>query len=412
MDSQNKNFWSQPWSFKQGFLFAITFPLLGFIMELSFTHATPDLPSFPSNLIILGSFLLLITLLFFFLRKKAIIQFLSSISAAIPAIAIFVGIVLLMGLFPQNDEAPFWVKKLELNQVLDHAMFYFSFAYLVVILMFTVLKRLIPFKIKNGGFLLNHLGLLTILLAGVFGVGDMYRIKMICYYNQPIWYGTDEYERIYELPLALELCDFSIEYYNPEVVAVDNGTGKAIDFKPKPDPFLLENKTIEIAQDIQITVDTLFLYALKMNNTYYPINNMGSSQAARIRVSNTKTGTIIQQGWIASESFMQPSQFLSLENYSIFLSPPKPKKYTSVLKLYTPDMQPKHITLEVNKPYYYKGWKLYQVSYDSAKGEWSEYSVIEAVRDPWLPVVYTGIGMLILGALSMIFQIRKKGTHE
>jgi hypothetical protein len=412
VDSLNQNFWSQPWSFKQGFLFAVTFPLLGFIMELSFTHATPDLPSFPLNLIILGSFLLLISLLFFLFRKKAVIQFLSSISAAIPAIAIFVGIVLLMGLLPQNNEAPFWVKKLELNHLLDHAMFYFSFAYLIVVLMFTVLKRLIPFKIKNSGFLLNHLGLLTILLAGVFGSGDMYRINMICYYNQPIWYGTDEFERIYELPLALELCDFSIEYYNPEVVVVDNSTGKAIGFKPKPDPFLLENKTIEIAQDIQIKVDTLFLYALKMNNAYYPIHNMGSSQAARVSVFNTTTGTFMQQGWIASESFMQPAQFLSLENYSIFLSPPKPKKYTSVLKLYTPNMQPKHITLEVNKPYYYKGWKLYQVSYDSAKGEWSEYSVIEAVRDPWLPVVYTGIGMLILGALSMIFQIRKKGTHE
>jgi hypothetical protein len=168
VDSLNQNFWSQPWSFKQGFLFAVTFPLLGFIMELSFTHATPDLPSFPLNLIILGSFLLLISLLFFLFRKKAVIQFLSSISAAIPAIAIFVGIVLLMGLLPQNNEAPFWVKKLELNHLLDHAMFYFSFAYLIVVLMFTVLKRLIPFKIKNSGFLLNHLGLLTILLAGVF----------------------------------------------------------------------------------------------------------------------------------------------------------------------------------------------------------------------------------------------------
>ena len=40
------------------------------------------------------------------------------------------------------------------------------------------------------------------------------------------------------------------------------------------------------------------------------------------------------------------------------------------------------------------GWKLYQVSYDVRKGKWSEYTIIEAVKDPWLPLVYIGFYML------------------
>jgi len=307
MNVINQHFCSQPWSLKQGFLFAIFFPFLGFLIELSLKGKHIGLPTFPANLIILLSFISLITILFYIFRKKTWIPFFSSITAAIPAIAVFIGIVLCMGLIPQQSSTPLWIQKIGFNHLLHHSIFYFSFAYLVVILMFTVLKRLVPFHVGNFGFLMNHLGLLIILLAGVFGSSDIFRLKMICMYNQPVWYGSDENGKIFELPLALELKNFDIEYYEAEHL---------------------------------------------------------------------------------------------------------PKKFTSVLKLYTPEINPHNITLEVNKPYYHKGWKLYQLSYDNAKGKWSEYLVIEAVRDPWLPVVYTGIGLLIIGALSMIFQIRKKGNHE
>ncbi|KPL25985.1 MAG: hypothetical protein AMS23_03830, partial [Bacteroides sp. SM1_62] len=58
---------------------------------------------------------------------------------------------------------------------------------------------------------------------------------------------------------------------------------------------------------------------------------------------------------------------------------------------------------EVNKPFKYRGWKLYQLSYDERMGKWSRVSVIEAVRDPWLPVVYTGIFLLLAGALYLFW---------
>lgn len=412
MNLENKNFWSQPWSFKQGFMLAFSFSFLGFLLELSIKGNSVSFPTFPVNLIVLGVLVLLSVALFFVFRYKSIIRFFSSIAAAIPAITVFVVIVLIMGLIPQREQAPVWIQKLGLNHLLHHWMFYFSFLYLICILIFTVCKRIFPFYVRNIPFLLNHLGLLVILLAGVFGSGDMYRIKMVCGYNQPIWYGTDEKGKMYELPLALELTDFDIEYYNPEIVVVDNSTGKPIDFKAKPDPFLAPEKRIEIAKDIEIQVDTLYLHSLKVNEKYYPIENVGATQAAKLIVKDLSSGKEISGGWIAAESFVQPAQYLDLGPCSIFMAPPKPKKYSSVLKLFTPDMNPEMITLEVNKPYYCNGWKLYQVSYDDQKGKWSEYSVIEAVRDPWLPVVYTGIGMLILGALTMIFQIRKKETHE
>ena len=61
-------------------------------------------------------------------------------------------------------------------------------------------------------------------------------------------------------------------------------------------------------------------------------------------------------------------------------------------------------TIEVNKPYKIKGYNIYQLSYDEQMGKWSRVSVVEAVKDPWLPVVYFGI-FLLLGGAAYLFWI-------
>jgi len=41
-------------------------------------------------------------------------------------------------------------------------------------------------------------------------------------------------------------------------------------------------------------------------------------------------------------------------------------------------------------------------------GRWSEYSVFELVRDPWRPVVYIGMFLMMLGAIGMFIQYGRK----
>jgi cytochrome c biogenesis protein ResB len=55
-------------------------------------------------------------------------------------------------------------------------------------------------------------------------------------------------------------------------------------------------------------------------------------------------------------------------------------------------------TIEVNRPFHIAGWTIYQLGYDTEMGRWSNLSVLELVRDPWLPVVYLGIFLMIAGA--------------
>ena len=67
-----------------------------------------------------------------------------------------------------------------------------------------------------------------------------------------------------------------------------------------------------------------------------------------------------------------------------------------------------HTEIEVNKPFTINGWKIYQLSYNEQMGKWSNLSIFELVTDPWMPVVYVGIFMLLFGAVGMFLTASRK----
>ena len=75
----------------------------------------------------------------------------------------------------------------------------------------------------------------------------------------------------------------------------------------------------------------------------------------------------------------------------------------------TPKME---ATVEVNKPVEVDGWKIYQYGYDTQMGAMSQYSILELVSDPWLPLVYTGIYMMLAGAVCMFLKGKKVKTEK
>ena len=79
-----------------------------------------------------------------------------------------------------------------------------------------------------------------------------------------------------------------------------------------------------------------------------------------------------------------------------------PKRFASRIEVLTKSGKRLLSTVEVNKPLKVDGWKIYQYGYDQSMGVRSNTSIFELVRDPWLPVVYTGIYMMLLGGLCML----------
>ena len=78
-----------------------------------------------------------------------------------------------------------------------------------------------------------------------------------------------------------------------------------------------------------------------------------------------------------------------------------PKRFASEIQILTKAGDNIETIVDVNKPYEVNGWKIYQYGYDTQMGAKSQISILELVSDPWLPFVYTGIYMMLAGAVCM-----------
>ena len=78
-----------------------------------------------------------------------------------------------------------------------------------------------------------------------------------------------------------------------------------------------------------------------------------------------------------------------------------PRRFASDIHIRTKTGKDFQTTVEVNKPVEVDGWKIYQYGYDTQMGPMSQTSILELVSDPWLPLVYTGIYMMLAGAVCM-----------
>ena len=78
-----------------------------------------------------------------------------------------------------------------------------------------------------------------------------------------------------------------------------------------------------------------------------------------------------------------------------------PRRFASDIQILTKTGKNILTTVEVNKPVEVDDWKIYQYGYDTQMGAMSQTSILELVSDSWLPLVYTGIYMMLAGAVCM-----------
>ena len=83
-----------------------------------------------------------------------------------------------------------------------------------------------------------------------------------------------------------------------------------------------------------------------------------------------------------------------------------PKRFASEIQILTKTKKNIETVIDVNKPYEVDGWKIYQYGYDTQRGAQSQISILELVSDPWLPLVYTGIFMMLAGTVLLVLYTR------
>ena len=126
-----------------------------------------------------------------------------------------------------------------------------------------------------------------------------------------------------------------------------------------------------------------------------------------------KLGMAVQEGGREQLAYDMQNRYqkldfaVQLNDFSIEMYPAElgggPKRYASDITIFTADGDSLRDTILVNKPASIMGWKIYQLSYSEAMGGVS-ISILELVRDPWLPYAYAGIFMMLFGAVMLFFK--------
>ncbi|MFV0564802.1 MAG: cytochrome c biogenesis protein ResB [Flavobacteriaceae bacterium] len=408
---KQRNLWEAPWGYVESFIISLGLVFAGLALEVSTPNLSGATLVFPYNLYILLGYCAVLFIVYKWLGHLQFVRWLSKVPAAITSISAITLLVLIMGIVPQTESENGLVNGLGLNHITTNWVFILIMLVLLSNLGLVAIKRIAQFKIKNTGFILNHLGLFIALTAGMLGSGDLQRLTITTTENQPSWIAEDAQGNKLELPFAFFLNDFTIEEYAPKLALVHNNTGDIYNNKGE-NLFLIENDKTYNLGDYQVKINSLLETAGRIGEKYVFVNEMGSPPAAHITVTNIKTDSIISN-WISCGSFAKPPQSLKLNNhFSLVMTVPEVKKFSSNVTILTPNEEKFSTVIEVNKPYKFNNWKIYQYSYDDTFGKWSKTSILELVKDPWLPVIYVGIFMMIGGAVYMFWMGNTKYKNE
>ena len=336
-----------------------------------------SLISFPVNIL-----LTLIIILFATVREKSPISGFGKPPVSVVLISLILVLSVLMGLIPGNTIKSSWP---------------FALVYLLLLisLSMTIGRRLRRFRLSDAGFLLNHFGLLLLLIATGLGRGDHKRYLLTVPEGKVEWRGENRWNgRTEELPVAVQLNDFKMELYPPRVLIINRVTGEQ---QGGRDRSFTEAKT---GNSFCVRNYTIRVDSVPDRERYAP--------AAYITIINSESDSTTA-GWISCGNYFQLSKRIVLDDsLDAVLTVPEASSYSSDVDIFTKRGTTKSGKVSVNHPLSASSWKLYQYSYDTMMGRDSEYSVFELVHDPWILPSYAGIIMMLLGAVTLFWKGGKR----
>lgn len=408
--------WSKPWNYKEGAMIGTGLLIIGVLLQITVGGINWSLFAYPVNVIVLVAYVIALVAMHLLRKRVYLFGWLSHYSAAVSALLWVVALTVIMGFIRQAPSGHAHDDILGFSQMISSWPFVLLYFWMVTALGLTILRASFPFKIRRFAFLLNHIGLFIALIAATLGNADMQRLKMTTRMGNAEWRATDDKGHLTELPLAIELKDFTIDEYPPKLMLIDNETGRALPEKSPVHLLLEEEVTTGTLLDWQLTVKQSIPMAASVATVdtlrFNEFHSMGATYAVYLKAVNQKSQEI-KEGWVSCGSFLFPYKAIRLDSLTSLVMPERePQRFASEVKVYTQEGTITEGTIEVNRPMEVEGWKIYQLSYDETKGRWSDVSIFELVRDPWLPFVYTGIIMMMLGAVCQFVNAQKRKEEE
>ena len=368
-----------------------------------------EMPPFPYSILNLFLFLLIILAVYVWSPLAPVKQWLLKPVTSLVAITCFLGIIIVGGFFyqlppPSQSEWSKW-GVFHMTQSWPFTTMVFL---LMAILFLVVLNRWQDRSPRIIAINICHAGLFVIFAAMAFGSGDFTRAKMTVYQSHATHRAFSEKGAWIETPFSLKLNQFFLEEYPPKIVLATH------DMKPVGRVFPeIRLGGVYTVKEWEIAVQEYVQYGIPQLDSYVSSMQEGAHPAAYVRITS-KENTASVEGWIASGSSRFSPKSLDLGLYRLILSLPEPKQFLTKLFFQTDHGRVSgEADVKVNQPLKLKGWMIYQFDYDHDKKAWSQSNELELIRDPWQSIVYTGIGLLVIGGIMALLLTRfsRKGAQ-
>ena len=203
------------WSYKEGLVIGAGLLVIGLLLQMTVGAIHWDLFACPVNVIVLVVYIIALVAMHL-LRKR------------VSSLLWVVGMTVVMGLIRQAPSGHAPADLLGFSQMISSWPFVLLYFWMVTALGLTILRTGFSLKISRISFLLNHIGLFIALITATLGNADMQRLKMTTRMGSAEWRATDDKGQLIELPLAIELKDFTIDEYPPKLMLIDNETGRTL----------------------------------------------------------------------------------------------------------------------------------------------------------------------------------------
>ena len=409
MDTNNKAIWESQWGYRESYIIGLGFIFVGFLLEFFGGTNVEVKLIFPNNIYFGISYFLFLVVGYLFLRKSKPIRWLLGVPAAISSFVLIIVLVMIMGIIPQDiNYGGKYINLLGLNKMTTHWAFFFIIFYFLTALGFVTIKRFhqlliksVPLNIRNIGFMLSHFGLWFSVLTALLGANDIQHLKIKLDKGTPYNIATTNNGEDFTLDFFVQLNEFTVKNFPSKLAIISNVSGEVLHNNGK--------NLYEISDSLSYTFNNYKVEVLDyiensapFGKKYVHVIQMGSLPSAKIRITNLSSKTS-KEGWICSGNFMYQYQSLKFcDEYSILMTMPEVKHFQSKVSLYSEKITESNIDIEVNKPFDFGGYKIYQLGYDEKKGKWAEFSILELVRDPWLNIVYFGLYLLLAGTVILL----------
>jgi len=377
----------------------------GVVLHFFFGPLNFTLLRAPVNLL-LGAAMVLGAVICAIFRESHFVRRFSGVPFAVVLLAGLLILCLLMGLIPQTpaampaDGAPPILSGL--HHITSSCPFVLLYVTLLSALAATLARRLSAFRIRDYAFYLNHAGLWLILFGAGFGAADFTRCSIQITEGASESTGLTRDGRELPLPFSVRLNNFEMEEYPPKLYIADLATGNYLPEK-KPASFQINpQEPAGRLLDWNLRIETYIPDAvLDTAGFFKQVAMPGAGPAAEICAIHRKSGEE-RCGWVFRGNAMQQGRAVPLDGERwLVMGRSEPRRYLSEVEITEPGRPSRLAGIEVNRPLRIGSWRLYQYGYDTRAGRMSRYTVLEAVYDPWVYVVYTGIAMLALGCILL-----------